>query len=141
MAKKKYVRLTKWVIKEATALKSLLTKKQVKRLKKAESLTVDQIDACIYGIIFKGNSINDDAQEVIKKCSPRWFGSTEDIKKKDSTKKYSYLSFSCIEVALMCMPKEDIQNMVNFLTDKQYDLHLNPENWKKDKHGSVFQLG
>ena len=141
MAKKKYVRLAKWVIKEATALKSLLTKKQVKRLKKAENITVEEIDGCIYAIIFEGNSIDDDAQEVMKKCSPRWFRSTEDIKKKDSTKKYSYSSFSCIEVALMCMPKEDIQNLVNFLTDKQYDLHLTPESWGKGKHGAVFQLG
>lgn len=52
MVKKKYSRLAKWVVEEATALK-MLTKKQVKRLKKAKNISVDQVDGCIYGIIFK----------------------------------------------------------------------------------------
>jgi hypothetical protein len=140
MVKKKYSRLAKWVVEEATALKSLLTKKQVKRLKKAKNISVDQVDGCIYGIIFKGNSTDDDAQELVQKCAPRWFNSTDNIKKKDSTKEYNYLHFSCIEVALMRMSASDIQNLVDFLTDKQYELRLNPENWKNGKHGSVFPL-
>lgn len=140
MAKKKYSRLAKWVVEEATALKSLLTKKQVKRLKKAKNISVDQVDGCIYGIIFKGNSIDDDAQELVQKCAPRWFNLTDNIKKKDSTKEYNYLHFSCIEVALFRMSASDIQNLVDFLTDKQYELRLNPENWKNGKHGSVFPL-
>jgi hypothetical protein len=140
MVKKKYSRLAKWVLEEATALKSLLTKKQVKRLKKAKKLTVDQVDGCIYGIIFKGNSIDDDAQELVKKCTPRWFNLTDNIKKKNSTKEYNYLHFSCIEVALMRMSASDIQNLVDFLTDKQYELRLNPKNWKYGKHGLNFSL-
>ena len=140
MVKKKYSRLAKWVVEEATALKSLLTKKQVKRLKKAKNISVDQVDGCIYGIIFKGNSTDDDAQDLVQKCTPRWFNSTNNIKKKDSTKEYNYLHFSCIEVALMRMSASDIQNLVDFLTDKQYELRLNPEKWKNGKHGSLFPL-
>lgn len=150
MAKKKYVRLAKWATKEATALKSLLTKKQVKRLKKAETISVDLTDGCIYAIIFNGNSIDGDAQEIMEKCSPRWFKSTPldvylqrkaQIKKKHSTKQYGYSNFSCIEVAIMCMPPKDIENLVNFLTDKKEELILNPGDWEYEKHGTVFQLG
>jgi len=141
MAKKKYVRLAKWVTKEATALKSLLTKKQVKRLKKAETISVDLTDGCIYAIIFNGNSTDGDAQEIMEKCSPRWFKSTNQIKKKHSTKQYGYFNFSCIEVAIMCMSPKDIQNLVNFLTDKKEELILNPGDWEYEKHGTVFQLG
>ena len=138
MAKKKYLRLAKWVIKEATTLKQLLTKKQIKKLKKAKSIEVDAIDGCLYAIIGGGNTAYHKAQYLIEKATPRRFDAIENIRKKDSTKDGE--GYSCIEAALNYMPQKDIQSLIDFLLDRQYSLILTPNEWKYGKHGSIFTI-
>ena len=141
MIKKKNARLAKWVIKEATALKSLLTKKQAKRLKKAEYICPDQRDECLYGTIVADDSSNSEATELMGKVTPRWFRGIEKACKPSKARREGWcVNYTCIEVALCRMPQVDVKNLVLFLTGEKDDLILHPSTWKFQKYGSTFQL-